>query len=251
MLPFIHKYICSEHSKSIDTKMFERFDFVSDDDEPKEYNVLVLGEAGVGKTAFINALKENIAIKKPSFSESVYIPTKREFTEIIPETDAGLIIFDSVVENAINKKYDKEIANFMIRSHFDKDSEFFLMEKKYMGKYNHLQKRDIGEIEITEIPSTTRRFPPDFHHQFDKIIIMGDYHDITTLRGIQYWAELVKTPASKLIVCVNKCDISPHSIVDDFQTRKAHILRHFFEKCALEFVSVKTGANLMFLYKYL
>jgi len=56
MLPFIHKYIYSEHSKSIGTKMFEKFDFISDDDEPKEYKVLVLGESGVGKTSFINAL---------------------------------------------------------------------------------------------------------------------------------------------------------------------------------------------------
>ena len=254
MLPFIHKFICSEHKdilKTIDTKMFEKFDFISDDEEPKEYKVLVLGEAGVGKTAFINALKENIAIKKSSFSESVYIPTKREFTEIIPETDVGLMIFDSVVEHAINKKYDKEVANFMIRPHFHKEEEFFLMEKKCMGQYNHLRKSDIGKIEITEIPSTIRRLPPDFHHQFDKIIIMGDYHDITSLRSIQFWGELVKAPPRKVIVCVNKCDISPNDLVNDFQSRKAHILRHFFEKCALEFISVKTGANLLFLYKYL
>lgn len=251
MLPFIHKYICSEPSKAIGTKMFEKFEFISDDDEPKEYKVLVLGEAGVGKTAFINALKENIAIKKSSFSESVYIPTKTEFTEIIPETNTELIIFDSVVENSINKKYSKEVANFMIRPHFHKEEEFFLMEKKYMGQFNRLQKRNIGEIEITEMPSTNRSFPQQFHYQFDKIIIMGNYHDITTLRSIQFWAELVKTPASKLIVCVNKCDISPNDLENDFQSRKAKILRHFFDKCSLEFISVKTGANLMFLYKYL
>jgi GTPase SAR1 family protein len=261
--------------------MFEKFEFISDDDEPKEYNVLVLGEAGVGKTAFINALhlfsfksptkwaemnetssadcafkmrngvKENTAIKKPSFSESVYIPTKREFTEIIPETDAGLIIFDSVAEHAINKKYNKEVANFMIRPHLDKESEFFLMEKKYMGQCNHLRKRDIGKIEITEMPPTIRRFPSDFHHQFDKIIIMGDYHDITTLRSIQLWAELVKAPARKIIVCVNKCDISPNDPANDLQSRKARILRHYFDNYNLEFASVKTGANLLFLYKYL
>jgi len=231
--------------------MFEKFEFVSDDDEPNKYKVLVLGEKGVGKTTFIRALKENIAIKKTSFSESVYIPTNTEFNEFIPETNTGLMIFDSVVEHTINKKYSKEVANFIIRPHLDKEDEFFLIEKKYMVQYNHLQKRDIGEIEITEMPSMNRRFPPDFHHQFDKIIIMGDYHDITTLRSIQYWAELVKTPASKLIVCVNKCDISPRSFVNDFQLRKAQILRHFFDKCELEFISVKTGANLMFLYKYL
>jgi GTPase SAR1 family protein len=261
--------------------MFEKFDFISDDDEPKEYKVLVLGESGVGKTSFINALhlfsfksptkcaemnetsaadcafeirncvKENIAIKKSSFSESVYFPTKTEFTEIIPETNTGLMIFDSVVEHTINKKYSKDVANFMMRPHFHKEEEFFLMEKKYMGQCNSLRKRDIGKIEITELPSTSRRFPPDFHHQFDKIIIMGDYHDITTLRSIQYWVELVKAPARKIIVCINKCDISPNDPSNDFQTRKAKILRHYFENYTLEFASVKTGANLMFLYKHL
>lgn len=248
MLQFIHKYICSEPK---DTKMFEKFEFVSDDDEPKEYKVLILGEKGVGKTSFINALKEYISIQKTSFYDSEYNPTREKFTEIIPEFSEELIIFDSVVENTIHKKYSKEVANFMIRPHFHKEEEFFLMDKKYMGQCNHLKKCNIGEIEITEIPSTIRRFPSDFHYRFDKIIIMGDYHDITTLRSIQYWAELVKTPASKLIVCVNKCDLSPRSIIEDFQSRKAQVLRHFFEKCTLEFISVKTGANLMFLYKYL
>ena len=248
MLPFIHKYICSERR---DTTMFEKFNFISDDDEPNEYKVLILGEAGVGKTAFINALKENVAIKKSSFSESVYIPTKREFTEIIPETDAGLMIFDSVAEHAINKKYSKEVANFMIRPHFHKEEEFFLTEKKYMGQCNNLRKRDIGKIEITEMPPTIRRFPADVHHQFDKIIIMGDYHDITTLRSIQYWSELVNAPARKIIVCVNKCDILPNDTENEFQSRKARILRHYFDNYSLEFVSVKTGANLLFLYKYL
>lgn len=258
--------------------MFEKFEFISDEDEPKEYKVLILGEAGVGKTAFINALKENVAIKKSSFSESVYVPTfsfalpvvvapenfppptpsgtaditrKREFTEIIPETDAGLMIFDSVVENTINKKYNKEVANFMIRPHFHKEEQFFLMERKQMGQCNNLCKREIGKIEITEITEIPPTSRSDFHHQFDKIIIMGDYHDITTLRSIQFWAELVKAPARKIIACVNKCDISPNDPANDLQSRKANILRHYFDNYNLEFISVKTGANLLFLYKYL
>jgi len=255
MLRFISNYICSKNKdrplKIIDTNMTDTFNFISDDDEPKEYKVLVLGEAGVGKTTFIRALKENIAIQKTSFSESEYIPTKTEFTEYIPETSTSSMIFDSVVENTINKKYSKEVANFMIRAHLDKEEQFFLMEKKYMGQCNYLKKCNFGEIEIVEMPSTTRSFPLNFHYQFDKIIIMGNYHDITTLRSIQYWAELVKTPASKLIVCVNKCDVSPNDLVNDFQSRKAKVLRHFFDKCELEFISVKTGANLTFLYKHL
>ena len=252
MFKLITNYIQSKF-KILYTKM-NHFDFLDSDTEEEElhnYKVLVLGEVGVGKTAFIQALKEYIGFQKSSFSESVYNPTKTEFLECIPETNAELIMFGSVIENAINKKYNKDVAKFMIRPHSHKKRQFLLMEKKDIGQCNYLQNRDIGKIEIVEIPSTIQTFPTKFADQFDKIIIMGDYHDITTLRSIHYWAELIKAPRSKIIACVNKCDISPISTSDDFQSRKAQILKHYFENYRLEFISVKTGANLAFLYKYL
>ena len=268
MLNFIHNYICGNNKEKVHFKMSDefvsdeeeyqhdcevnQFNFISDDEEdPREYKVLVLGEAGVGKTTFIRALKEQIAFKSKTGLKSNYVPTKTQFLEYIPKTNTEFITFDSAVEHAINKKYNREVAHFMIRPHFHKDERFFLMEKVYMGQRNNLQKRNIGKIKIVEMPSTTRKFHPNFEFQFDKIVIIGDYHDITTLRSIKYWAELVNAPKSKIIACVNKCDISPISISDDFQPRKARILRHFFENFNLEFMSVKTGANLAFIYKYL
>ena len=272
MLGFINKIICwnnketAKHNKMSDIfvsdEEFERedsdcevhtFSFISDEEEedPKEYRVLVLGEAGVGKTAFIRTLKERIAFEPKSFSKSNYVPTKTSCFEYIPETNTDMIVFDSAVEHAINKKYSKEVANFMIRPHLHKEEIFYLMEHRYMGQCNTLERRNVGRIKIVEMPSTTRNLNPNFERQFDKIVIMGDYHDITTLRSMKYWADLINAPKHKIIACVNKCDNPPISIPDDFQYRKERILRYFFENYNLEFMSVRTGANLEFIYKYL
>jgi GTPase SAR1 family protein len=233
--------------------MTELFSFVSDDDDDyqHQYKILVLGEACVGKTKFIKALKEHIAFQTPSFSESEYIPTKYKFSEKIPETNTNSIICDSLMNYVENGMYNDEVARFIMKPHVYNNERFFLINKLDLFQTNILIDRNMGEIEIVEMPSTTRSVPPNFEYQFDKIIIMGDYHDITTLRSIQYWIELVKTQASKLIICINNCDKSPISFVDDLQSRKAKILRHFFENYKLEFISVKTGANLAFLYKHL
>jgi GTPase SAR1 family protein len=235
--------------------MTEIFNFISDDDEDedyqRQYKILVLGEAGVGKTSFIRALKEHIAFQRHSFLESEYHPTKSKFTEKIPETNTNSILCDSVLNHIENGRYNHEVARFIMKPHVYKEEEFFLIDRSDRIQTNIPASCNIGELEIVEMPSTTRSFPPNFEYQFDKIIIMCDYHDITTIRSIQYWVETIKTPASKLIVCVNMCDSPPISVANDFRSRKATILRHFFENCKLEFISVKTGANLAFLYKHL
>lgn len=257
MLRFIKKYICcksKKHIEVIDSNMTELFHFISDDEDDdyqRQYKILVLGEAGVGKTTFIKALKKHIAFHTPSFSESEYNPTKYKFSEKIPETNTNSIICDSLMNYVENRMYSDEVAKFIMKPHLYNNERFFLISTSDILQTSIPINRNVGEIEIVEMSSTTRSFPPNFEYQFDKIIIMGDYHDITTLRSIQYWIELVKTQASKLIICINNCDKSPISFVDDLQSRKAKILKHFFENYKLEFISVKTGANLAFLYKHL
>ena len=230
---------------------------MTEDCEDEEYNftykVLVLGEACVGKTTFIKELKNHIAgnLRKSSFSETEYRPTEFKFTEKIPETNTDSIICDSIFNYMENAMYNKEVARFIMKLHIYNDEQFVLINTSDIFRYNIPIDRNIGEIEIVEMSSTTRSFPPNFEYHFDKIIIMGDYHDITTLRSIQYWIELIKTSESKLIICINNCDKSPISFVDDLQSRKAKILKHFFENYKLEFISAKTGANLTFLYKHI
>jgi GTPase SAR1 family protein len=255
MWNFIIKYICCKHKEihtKIETEMQTNFDYILDDkEERKKYKILVLGETGVGKTAFIKALKEHISFQIPSFSETEYTTTKTKHTEFIEETNTNSIVCDSLFNFVQREMFDKYVAMFIMKSHFYNEESFFLIKKTDMIQSNILPDRNIGEIEMVEMPFNTRKINPNFVQKFDKIIIMGNYHDITTLRSIQYWIELVKLPANKIIICVNKCDLSPISTTNDFQPRKAKVLKHFFENYNLEFISVKTCANLTFLYKHL
>jgi hypothetical protein len=215
------------------------------------HNVLVLGEAGVGKTSFIRAVRECVEFRRHTFSDKVYNPTKGTFIQYIPEVNTSTIICQSVLENVNNNKFSKEVSNLIMNPHLLGDERFFLINKYDLTNSNIVKDRNIGEVSISEISANIKRFPPGFSEHFDKIIIMGDYPDITTLRSIHCWIENIKAPPNKIIVCVNKCDISPITIEDDLQSRKAKVLLHFFDNYKLEFISVKTCANLMFIYKYL
>ena len=218
---------------------------------PKKSNVLVLGNAGVGKTSFIRALKEYIAGNTQTFSESEYKPTKYIFMDHIPETNTSKLDKLSILNNCGLGKYSKRVAEFIMKSHPDKENPFFLLRKNDILYANIPDDKDVGEITMCELSSDNQDFPPDFQSEFDKVILMCDYHDIGSMRSIQFWAELIKAPTSKIIVCVNMCDISPKDYENDFQDRKAQILRHYAEQCKLEFISVKTGANIGFLYKHI
>jgi len=218
---------------------------------PKKSKVLVLGSACVGKTAFIRALKEYIAGQTQSLSETKYTPTKSIFIDHIPETNTSLLDNSSILNNCEKGKYDKHIAEFIIQRHNHKNDTFLLLDANDMLYGNIPEQKDVGEITICELSSTCGEIPAGFESEFDKVIIMCNYHDITTMRSVQNWAEKIKAPVRKIIVCINMCDVPPKNYEDDFRERKAQILRHYSEQCKLEFISVKTGANIGFLYKYI
>jgi len=217
----------------------------------RQYTVLVLGERGVGKTSFIRALKEYITNQPQTFSESHYSPTKTTFTEYIPRTNTKSLNIESILANIEKGGFCREVSRFIMNPHFDGIRKYNLLDDMDIIQNSLHLDREVGEIMITEFSSTTKIFPHNFADCFDRIIIMGEYSDITTLRSIQYWVELVKAQRNKTIVCVNKCDLQPISIENDFHSRKAKALKHFSDQCALEFISVKNCANIGFLYKYI
>jgi len=218
----------------------------------RQYNVLVLGERGTGKTSFIHALKEYISNKPPTFSESYYSPTTCIVHDFIPETNANNISVDSIFTNTENGKYCEDVSNFIIYPHYNKMDKYYLLRDADIIRSNVQSDRIIGEIMVVEIPSVTKELPKGFVDCFDKIIIMGDYNDNNSLRSVRYWAEFIDAPRSKMIVCVNKCDVTPiDDLNGELRKRKAMILKYFADRCDLEFMSIKTGANVGFLYKYM
>lgn len=218
----------------------------------RPYKVLVLGESGVGKTAFIDALYA-IASRTPrTYSESVYIPTRKLYTKYIPAIDSIMLDKKSIIDNIRAKQFDEVVANFMLRQHGNcAEDKFKLLQEQDSWHSNIPDGCHYREIMISELPAETRTLPERFIDEFDKVVIMTDYHDITSMRSAQYWAELIHSPKRKTIVCVNKCEVAPLSKANDFRDRKSVILRHFAEQCHLEFISVSTEANLTFLYKHL
>jgi GTPase SAR1 family protein len=227
--------------------LFTRFS----EPEPDPYKVLVLGEKGVGKTAFINGLYELVSGTPQSFNEFSYIPSKRVYTKYIPSIDMETVDVRTTIENIRNRQFSPEISTFILKPHGRIGSEFRLLQN-YDLEYTNIPKYAVfKEILISEFPADSTNFPANFLDHFDKVVIMCEYSDITTIRSIQYWAELIQANRNKIIICVNKCDVSPNSYVDDFQSRKATILKHYTDNCFVEFISVKTNANMTFLYKYL
>jgi GTPase SAR1 family protein len=218
----------------------------------RQYNVLVLGERGTGKTSFIHAMKEYISNKPQTFSESYYSPTTCIVHDFIPETNANNISVDSIFTNTENGKYCEDVSNFIIYPHYNKMDKYYLLRDADIIRSNVQSDRVIGEIMVVEIPSVTKELPKGFVDCFDKIIIMGDYNDNNSLRSVRYWAEFIDAPRSKMIVCVNKCDVTPiDDLNGELRKRKAMILKYFADRCDLEFMSIKTGANVGFLYKYM
>ena len=217
----------------------------------KPYKILVLGEAGTGKTTFIESLR-CIASQTPRwFSISEYKRTKEEHTTFIPAINSNILEKKSTIDHVREHSFGEAVSNFILKRHRDGEERFKLLKECDSWNSNIPEASYFHQMLITELPSDARTVPHNFSHEFDKIVIMTDYHDITTMRSAQFWAELIKAQKSKTIVCVNKCEVDPMSSSNDFASRKAKILRHFSEQCNLEFMSVAANANLTFLYKYL
>ena len=197
-------------------------------------------------------MKEYISNKPQTFSESYYSPTTCIVHDFIPETNANNISVDSIFTNTENGKYCEDVSNFIIYPHYNKMDKYYLLRDADIIRSNVQSDRVIGEIMVVEIPSVTKELPKGFVDCFDKIIIMGDYNDNNSLRSVRYWAEFIDAPRSKMIVCVNKCDVTPiDDLNGELRKRKAMILKYFADRCDLEFMSIKTGANVGFLYKYM
>ena len=254
--------------------------------------VLVVGEPGVGKTAFIDALyslvlnatstyqeyqgfTESISPKGDGRSQpEIYQATRRRVSDRDShENDYDTHEVSEFPSKTVYSKYIPIATGFelkqmtmqdCIRAH--KFSELFIRfvtvghgRNKIMAIDETSRTLDLrikknrlfDEIVISEYPSDINSIPEDIAQHFDKVIIMMDYSDITSMRSAQCWASTIKPSKKNTIICVNKCDVQAMSLDDDFQVRKAEIMNHFSRQCAVEYISVKTGANIGFIYKYL
>jgi signal recognition particle receptor subunit beta len=217
----------------------------------KPYKILVLGEAGTGKSTFIESLYCTVSKTPRWFSPMEYETTKVEQTTFIPAINTKILEKKSTIDHIRDHSFGEVVSNFILKQHRDGKEKFKLVKECDSWDSNIPEAAYFHEMIISEWPSYAKTFPPNFAQEFDKIIIMTDYHDITTMRSAQFWAELIRAPKSKTIVCVNKCELEPISSDNDFASRKARVLKHFSEQCRLEFISVASNANMTFLYKYL
>lgn len=214
------------------------------------YKILVLGESGTGKTAFIESF-HRIASQTHRRFQTEHKKTKKVATTFIPAINSNMLEKKSTIDHVREHSFGEAVSNFILKRHNDGDEQFKLLKECDSWYSNIPEASYFRQMLISELPSDTRALPSNFEQEFDKIIIMTDYHDITTIRSAQYWAELIKAKKSKTIICINKCEMEPLSFSNDFSSRKAKILRHFAEQCTIEFISVAANANLTFLYKHL
>lgn len=233
---------------------------------PNPIRVLLVGDRGVGKTSFVRALqsmaKGDIDSK---FNEREYFPSRQDTIERIESTTGFLLKPRSMIDYIRQFKYSTSFLTFALRPH-GKNKILVIEPGKLMSENCVKKNRVFEEIIISEYnpgfmpptggsivePEIGPNTPTDdFAKQFDKIIIMAEYPDICTMRSVQYWATTLNVPVNRTIVCVNKCDVEAISHADDFHLRKAYVMDHYSSQCPVEYISVKTGANLGFIYKYL
>jgi len=215
----------------------------------KACRILVLGEPSVGKTSFINALSNYaLGIHETPLPE-MELPTTKTYTKTIPCTTSEKVITNTMEEDIINYRYSHSFIDFVLRPHGKDKIDAIDHERAFNSRIE--KNRSFKEIAISEVV-TNREEPIDsIAKKFDKIIIMSEYSDITTMRSMQYWATRIKSPKTKTIICVNKCDVEIDDRREDFKLRKAKVMDHFLHQCAIEYISVKTGANVGFIYKYI
>jgi len=214
-------------------------------DEP--FRVLVVGERGVGKTRWIHSFRQSLGLGVGvDGAKNIYIP--------YPDPDK--LHETSMLEDL--KTLSKTCKYFILNPD---------MRKKTVSCHPNLLHNSIdksqkyGDIILCEYPSKQILFPIEdkalrketlaWRKQFNCVVIMAEYSDITTLRSIHHWCLVCGFSPKKTIVCVNKCDIEPACLKNDFQSRKARIMNHFVSQCPVEYISAKTGTNVQFLYKYM
>ena len=215
---------------------------------PEPYRILVIGERRVGKTAFIEALY-SLAKNRPfDVNEYEFKQTTRVFSKYIPATSGKELNQKTMIEYSNADQYSNSFTSFLIGPHGKQ--RVFAVNTNNMLR-SKVMPRNFNKILISEFPSDTEFISEDIVDQFDKIIIMAEYPDITTMRSILTWASIASAAAKKTIICVNKCDVEASSDKEDFQERKAKVMDHFVSQCAVEYISVKTNANVGFIYKYM
>jgi hypothetical protein len=218
---------------------------------------LVVGEPSVGKTAFIDALYSLVLNATSTFRENDYethvateLPSKTVYSKYIPIA-SGFELNQMTMQDCIRThKFSESFIRFVTIGH-GRNKIMAIDEMSRTLDLRIKKNRVFDEIVISEYPSNVNSIPEDIAQHFDKVIIMTDYSDITSMRSAQCWASTIKPSKKNTIICVNKCDVQAMTLEDDFQLRKAEIMNHFSTQCAVEYISVKTGANIGFIYKYL
>ena len=217
--------------------------------EATPYKILIVGEPRVGKTAFVEALRELALNKNPTFGETPYCPTTRVVSKHIPSTTDSEINQKPMIDYIRSNQFSRSFALFATKPHGTRG--IIVMNNDRLYKWPVTNNCVYEDLLISEYPTNTSQIPVEELEQFDKIIVMADYSDINTMRSAYSWATNLKLPKRKLIVCVNKCDEQALSVDDDFQSRKAKVMSYFDSQCPVEYISVKTRANLGFIYKYM
>lgn len=205
--------------------------------------ILVVGESGVGKTEFIRSIRNN-SIRSPPSEEAPYIPTRKKTTTYV--SHIRHLPYTNLMDEIQNRKFSRTFIRFLLTP--QTKQQISLIDSRKLFEHYAQQKTPHPDMLITEIPSSTT---DAVSCEYDYIIVMAEYSDITTMRSLYYWIQTMNCPPEKTIICINKCDVEPISLADDFQSRKAKILEYFLQKYPVEYISVKTKANIQFIYKYL
>lgn len=222
------------------------------------YRILVLGERGVGKTAFIDALYDCVCPNPfvpspppPPNLQPPYRPTTSVYTKYIPSTTSADLPRTTMEEDVRANRVSKSFIYFALNQHGKQQIETVIADVVFNGCIQ--PNRVFSEILISEMPANREESIEHLAREFDKIIIMGDYSDINSMRCLQFWSEKIKASRRKIIICVNKCDLGSDTNYTkiDYHLRKAQIIDHFLHQCAVEYISVKTLANIGFIYKHI
>jgi GTPase Era involved in 16S rRNA processing len=194
------------------------------------YRILVAGEQGVGKSAFINALINAVS---PESNQMNYI------SSISSDHLPPITMSDEIRR----KKFSESFITFLLIPHGKRKIEIISTKQVFESRIEPGQ--IFRDILIDEYPHITSS-----PSEYDKIIIMSEYSDITTMRSMAYWCNKLCANPKKTIVCVNKCDVHEECVKEDFRLRKAKVMDHFLSQCPVEYISAVTSANLCFIYKY-